>query len=86
MGKGSDRVPIRTCVSCGAKREKAQLQRLVLDAGGYLARDDFGKGRGRGAYVCKSQSCLEQLSGNRRLERAFRAKKAPLIHASFWPE
>jgi predicted RNA-binding protein YlxR (DUF448 family) len=86
MGKGSDHVPIRTCVSCGAKRDKAQLHRLVLEAGGQLVRDDFGRGQGRGAYVCKSKACLGQLAGNRRLERALHAKKAPLIASSFWPE
>ena len=86
MEKDSEHGPVRTCVSCGARRQKAHLLRLVLDAGGYLVKDDLGTGPGRGAYVCKNRSCAEKLSGNRRLERAFRIKRTPLIDPCFWSE
>jgi len=75
MGKGKGHIPIRSCISCGTKRSKNELVRLVLDGEGRLVRDDDGKRQGRGAYVCKSKSCQEGLLKNKRLGRAFRSKK-----------
>ena len=78
MGKDKGHTPIRTCVSCGAKRNKKELIRLVLDAQGVVIRDDSGKGEGRGAYVCMSKSCWESLKRGRRLNRAFK-KEGPMV-------
>lgn len=72
MGKGKGHVPIRTCMSCGEKRSKRELIRLVVNKEGQLIRDDKGAFNGRGGYVCKTQSCREQLLKNRRLGRRFR--------------
>ncbi|RJR38393.1 MAG: YlxR family protein [Desulfobacteraceae bacterium] len=65
--------PIRTCISCGSKRSKAHLLRLVLDEHRCMAMDHAGTEPGRGAYVCREGSCLEQLP-RKRLERALRCK------------
>jgi predicted RNA-binding protein YlxR (DUF448 family) len=78
MGKDKRHIPIRTCVSCGAKRNKKELIRLVLDAQGVVIRDDSGKNEGRGAYVCKSKSCWEKLRKGNLLNRAFR-KEGPIL-------
>ncbi len=75
MGKGKGHVPIRTCMSCGEKRSKRELIRLVVNREGQLIRDDHGVLHGRGGYVCKRQSCREQLLKNRRLGRHFRTGK-----------
>ena len=72
MGKGRGHIPIRTCVSCGAKRPKKDLVRLVLDKEGRLVKDYSGRAQGRGAYVCEKESCMEKLSKNRRLGALFR--------------
>ena len=72
MGKGKGHIPIRTCISCGAKRPKKDLIRLRLDKEGRLVKDHSGSMHGRGAYVCDEESCMEQLSGNRRLGTLFR--------------
>ena len=77
MGKGKGHVPIRTCLSCGAKRSKGELIRLGLTPENRLVRDDRGKCQGRGAYVCKNTSCREKLLRYRHLGRRFRAK-API--------
>jgi len=74
MGKNKAHLPIRTCISCGAKRRKRELTRLTLDAQGKLLRDDCGKGQGRGAYVCMDGLCWESLGRGNRLNRAFRRK------------
>lgn len=78
-GKGSPPVqrgkhdPVRTCISCGSKRSKVHLLRLVLDEHHCMERDEKGTKPGRGAYVCKEGSCMEQLP-RKRLERALRCK------------
>lgn len=78
MKKDKRHIPIRSCISCRAKRNKEDLIRLVLDAEGMVARDESGKARGRGAYVCASEACLEKLKRDNRVNRALR-KDGPLI-------
>jgi predicted RNA-binding protein YlxR (DUF448 family) len=75
MGKNRGHIPIRTCISCGEKRSKNELIRLVMDPEGQLIRDDAGKRQCRGAYVCKRESCQKQLSKNRRLNKFFRTER-----------
>lgn len=65
--------PVRTCISCGSKRSKVHLLRLVLDKQRCVERDEMGTKPGRGAYVCREGSCMEQLP-RKRLERALRCK------------
>ncbi|MCH8274123.1 MAG: YlxR family protein [Armatimonadetes bacterium] len=48
------RAPIRTCVACKRKAEKAGLLRVSRDAEG---RVSVGMG-GRGAYVCANDACV----------------------------
>jgi predicted RNA-binding protein YlxR (DUF448 family) len=72
MGKGRGHIPMRTCISCGAKRPKKDLIRLGLDKEGRLVKDYSCKIHCRGAYVCDEESCMEQLPGNRRLGALFR--------------
>ncbi len=75
MGKDKGHIPVRTCVSCGAKRSRYDLIRLLPDKEGRLVNDVSGKMHGRGAYVCKTGYCLERLSGNRRIRRLFRTDR-----------
>ena len=86
MLKSRDHISIRKCISCGTKRSKDGLIRLVLDAQSQLIRDDYGKMQGRGAYVCKDNSCQEQLSENKCLSRAFRCKRDISIGSDLWVE
>ena len=65
MGKGKGHIPIRTCITCGAKREKNGLVRLVRDKEGQFVIDELQKRKGRGAYICKTKSCWEQLPRNK---------------------
>ncbi|MFH1350747.1 MAG: YlxR family protein [Pseudomonadota bacterium] len=75
MGLNKGHIPIRTCISCGAKRSKVEFIRLVLDGKDQLVRDVRGNMAGRGAYVCNDRACQEQLVNNRRINRAFRGNK-----------
>ncbi|MFC1534817.1 YlxR family protein [Thermodesulfobacteriota bacterium] len=79
MGKGKGHIPIRTCISCGSKYAKNELIRLLLDKEDRLVKDISGKSPGRGVYICKTRSCREQLSKNRRLNRLFRTEKVITI-------
>ncbi|MBN1626870.1 MAG: YlxR family protein [Deltaproteobacteria bacterium] len=66
--------PVRTCISCGAKRCKYDLIRLTTDHENCLVRDDSARLKGRGVYVCKTPTCLERLSDNKRIKRQFRTE------------
>jgi predicted RNA-binding protein YlxR (DUF448 family) len=72
MPRRERHIPVRTCVSCGAKRSKTDLIRLVVDAEGRVVRDDSGRRTGRGAYVCPEKNCWENLEKSGRLSRALR--------------
>lgn len=82
MGKSKGHIPIRTCLSCGAKRSKGELIRLGLTPENRLVRDDQGTWQGRGAYVCKNKSCWEKLLRYRHLGRRFRANGSVTIDAA----
>jgi uncharacterized protein len=70
--KGKGHIPIRTCISCGAKREKGLLLRLSNDNENRLIKDTSFRIFGRGAYVCNMKSCMERLLKNKRLNKQFR--------------
>jgi len=74
MSRNRGHAPIRTCICCGAKRNKRELIRLVLDPGGVVVRDHHGNGQGRGAYICRNGDCLSVLKTGKGLSRAFRRK------------
>ncbi len=72
MARGKRHKPIRTCISCRAKKEKDQLVRYTLDETSRLVRDELGQRPGRGAYMCKKASCLQRALQGNRLQRALR--------------
>ena len=74
--------PIRTCICCRSKKEKRTLIRLVLSKEQVVARDDHGKGTGRGAYVCPEKRCMAGLLDAGRLNRAFKMKGHFSLHAN----
>jgi len=74
MSRGKRHIPLRTCIGCHAKRDKKTLIRLTMNTDGTVVRDAFGKGGGRGAYVCHNASCMAALKMNHRLKRAFRTE------------
>lgn len=58
-------MPERTCVSCRKKGEKEDFFRISEKEGNYVF-DKKMKIQSRGFYVCKSPSCIEKLSKNRK--------------------
>lgn len=62
--------PLRMCMVCRKRREKAELIRIVRTPEG-AEIDSDGKKSGRGAYICRNKACAEQAQKRRCLERAF---------------
>ena len=63
--------PLRMCMVCRERKEKHDLIRIVRQKNGCLQIDFSGHLEGRGAYVCKDNSCNLQAQKRRCLERAF---------------
>lgn len=79
MGKIRGHIPIRTCISCGAKRNRIELIRLCVNSKGVLLKDVSRNMHGRGAYVCDSKPCIDRLFINRRLKQIFRENRDIVI-------
>lgn len=61
--------PERRCIACNEKREKNDLLRIVRTPEKNIEIDLTGKKNGRGAYICKSEECLNKLIKSKRLEK-----------------
>ncbi len=55
---------------CGAKKPKRELVRIVRSPEGEISLDLTGRKNGRGAYVCRSLTCLQKAHKARRAERS----------------
>ena len=63
--------PARTCMACNEQKDKNELLRIVKSKDGIIDVDLTGKKSGRGAYICKSEACLDKIIKSKRLERVF---------------
>ena len=68
------KTPMRQCVGCREMKPKQELIRVVKSPENEISLDFRGKKPGRGAYICRSLSCLQKARKARRLERAFSCK------------
>lgn len=66
------KLPLRKCTGCQEMKDKRQLIRIVKTKEGSISIDSTGKKNGRGAYICKSITCLEKAIKNKGLERSFK--------------
>ncbi len=64
------KIPMRKCVGCQEMKEKKELIRVVKTTEGELVLDDTGKKNGRGAYLCRSASCLAKARKTKAIERS----------------
>ena len=70
--------PQRSCLGCGAARDKSDMIRFVLGPDGGLTPDLKGKLPGRGAYTCPSRQCLELAIKKKRFAASFKTPVAGL--------
>ena len=64
--------PQRACIGCGEMKDKKQLIRVLKTPEGEIVLDATGKKNGRGAYLCRSASCLERAVKTKGLDRSFK--------------
>mgnify|MGYP000861905705 CR=1 FL=1 len=72
--------PQRQCIGCGRRGPQSELLRLSLDRSVVPSRVRVARERehqGRGAYLCRRQSCLDRALQRRAFQRAFRATVTP---------
>ena len=75
------RTPNRTCVACRTVRPKRDLQRIVRTPAGDIVVDETGRPAGRGAYVCRTEACLDKALAKGALSRALKTPLPPDVRA-----
>ena len=63
------KIPMRQCLGCNEHKPKIELMRVVRTPEGDVVLDFTGKKSGRGAYVCRSLSCLRKARKSKRLDK-----------------
>lgn len=78
-------MPLRTCIACRKKAEKAHLVRLVA-GDGVLRCDRDAVLEGRGAYICPDKDCLAAAYKKGAFQRAIKAKAGLPDIDALWGE
>lgn len=68
------KIPLRTCVVTKESLPKKELLRIVRTPEGEVKADETGKLNGRGAYIKKDLSVLEQAQKSKILEKRLECK------------
>ncbi len=74
------KIPMRQCLGCNEHKPKGELLRVVRSPEGEVSLDFTGKKSGRGAYICKSLTCLKKVRKSRRLEHNLECPIAPEVY------
>lgn len=67
-------LPQRSCLGCGAVKDKADLLRFVLAPDRTVVPDVKQKLPGRGAYTCLNAVCLGKATARKQFSRAFKGE------------
>lgn len=67
----NDRPILRRCVACRALLDRRLLWRVIRDHQDGLVIDD---GMGRSAYLCQTETCLEEARRRKRFQKALRCQ------------
>jgi len=65
--------PTRTCVGCRARRPNDELVRTAIVDGDFTVDT---RGNGRGAWLCRTESCARAAGNTKAFSRALRTKLA----------
>ena len=68
------KIPLRTCVVTKESLPKKELLRIVKSKDGTITVDETGKVNGRGAYIKKDKTVLEQARKTKILEKKLETK------------
>ena len=66
------REPERTCIACRKKGNKSLFLKVVLNKNGIAHLESDAKLDGRGAYICKNETCALACKKSRALNRVFK--------------
>lgn len=72
MNETKKQTQMRRCVNCRESKHKSELLRVVRTPDGEFKIDFTGKANGRGAYVCKTETCAAETRKRRKLDKAFK--------------
>lgn len=75
------RTPTRRCTGCGEHFPKSELIRVLRTPEGKIVLDEKGKLSGRGAYICKSATCLKKAKRASRLEHSLECSIPEEVYA-----
>ncbi|HJV46703.1 MAG TPA: YlxR family protein [Bacillota bacterium] len=64
------KIPMRKCVACQEMTPKKELIRVVRNPDGDVKIDPTGKASGRGAYLCRKESCFILARKRKALDRS----------------
>ena len=76
----------RMCFICRNTFNKNELLRLVKNSSGEIFIDKTGKANGRGAYICTSDKCINQIKKQKILCRAFKCEFPPAVYKKLCEE
>ncbi len=71
--------PQRSCIGCRSVKDKNQLLRIVRSTEGDFRVDLTGRAKGRGAYLCPQEACLNQAVKKGAFSKSFRQTMDPVI-------
>ena len=80
MEQKKRKIPERQCLGCNEHKPKGELLRVVRSPEGEISLDFTGKKSGRGAYICKSLTCLKKVRKSRRLEHNLECPISPEVY------
>ena len=76
------KIPQRQCVGCRTMKDKKELVRVVKTPENEIVLDVTGKKSGRGAYVCRQESCLTRAIKQKQLERQLEVRMTEEVAAA----
>lgn len=76
------KIPLRKCIACQEMKNKKELIRVVANKEGDIHLDLTGKAHGRGAYICKEQSCFDKIKKTKALNRTFHREVSAEVYQS----
>ena len=78
--KTKNKIPMRQCTGCREMKSKKEMIRVLKTAEDEIVLDTTGKKNGRGAYLCKNESCLKKARKSGAVSRALSCEIAPEIY------
>ena len=80
------KLPMRRCTGCGEHFPKNTLIRILRTPEGEVILDTTGKRSGRGAYICKSVSCLNKARRSGRITASLECSVPEEVYAKMEEE